>query len=233
MINDQSMIADARKWGTLYRVAGISAVIILSFIPVQTIIFALWPPTGGVADIFAIFQKSKFVGLIDMDLLLMIDYVLTLVIYIALWAALRRANPSLALLALIFQIVSMAVYFSSNVAFEMLNLSSQYAATNDESKQTILLAAGQAMLATWQGSAFTFSYIMGCISLILISIVMRRSDIFSRATSYLGLAAGILMVVPPNAGTVGLVVSFLSIIPTIGWLVLLAFRFSNLYKAGR
>jgi hypothetical protein len=56
-------------------------------------------------------------------------------------------------------------------------------------------------------------------------MVMMRSDIFSKLTAWLGLAAGILMIIPPNFGIAGLVISFISLIPTIGWLILLGRQF--------
>jgi hypothetical protein len=63
-------------------------------------------------------------------------------------------------IALILQIVSLATYLST-VAFEMLSLSNQYRAATTYVQRYASLAAGQAMLVTWQGTAFDVSYILG------------------------------------------------------------------------
>ena len=160
-----------------------------------------------------------------MDLLLMIDYILTLIVFLSLWVALKRANRSLATIALLLQCVSITIYFASTAAFEMLNLSRLYATSNSNTEKVIFLASGQTMFSIYQGTAFNVSYVLACIALVTMSVVMIKSKVFSKRTSYLGLIAGILMILPPTAGTIGIVISFLSLIPTIPWLILIARRF--------
>ena len=107
-----------------------------------------------------------------MDLLLIVDYVLLLVVFLSLWVVLRRSNESFMAIALILQIISIATYFSSTVALEMLSLSNQYTAATTDTERFTFLVAGQAMLATWQGTAFDVSYILGAIALLTVSYVM-------------------------------------------------------------
>jgi uncharacterized membrane protein YhaH (DUF805 family) len=113
------------------------------------------------------------------------------------------------------------------VAFEMLSLSSQYATATTEVERSIFLAAGQAMLATWQGTAFDVSYVLSGLAIIIVSAVMLRSHhyLFSKTTGYAGLSAGVLALVPPTAGTIGLVFSLVSLVPLVVWLALIARRF--------
>jgi hypothetical protein len=42
------------------------------------------------------------------------------------------------------------------------------------------LAAGEAMLVTWQGSAFNLSYVLGAFSMLIVSFVMLRGDRFGK-----------------------------------------------------
>jgi hypothetical protein len=113
---------------------------------------------------FSFFQQEPLIGLIDMDLLLIVDYVLLLVVFLSLWVVLRRSNESFMAIALILQIISIATYFSSTVALEMLSLSNQYTAATTDTERFTFLVAGQAMLGTWQGTAFDVSYILGAIA---------------------------------------------------------------------
>jgi hypothetical protein len=156
-----------------------------------------------------------------MDLVLIIDYVLLVLVFLALWGVLRQRNEALVSLALIFQIVGTAAYFSSATAFEMLSLSSQYATVTTDSERSILLSAGQAMLASWQGTAFNISYVIGAIAAFIISLVMLKNrQLFGRFAAYTGIAAGVLGLVPSIAGQIGLVFSLISLPPLAIWLVL-------------
>jgi hypothetical protein len=206
-----------------------AALSILVLMPIQMILFLVWPPPNTVIGWFTLFHENALVGLIDMDLLLIVDYVLMLMVFLALWAAIRRANESLMVIALALQLVATATYFASTVAFEMLSLSNQYATATTDAERTIFLAAGQAMLATWQGTAFDISYVLGAVALLIVSVVMLRSHLFSKANGYAGMLAGVLALVPASAGMVGLLLSLMSLPPTAIWLLLTAQR---LFKLG-
>jgi len=95
-------------WKTLFRVGGTAALNIVLLIPIQIVFFVEWPPPNTVIGWFILFQESPFVGLIDMDLLLIVDYVLVVIVFLALWAVLRRVNESLMAIALILQVISTA-----------------------------------------------------------------------------------------------------------------------------
>ena len=225
LFGNNNNIHNAYPWQTLQRVGGVSAIIILALMPIQMVVFLNWPPPNTVVGWFLLFQNNPLVGLIDMDLLLSVDYVLMLMVFLALWAYLRRANESLMAIALILQVVATATYFASTVAFEMLSLSNQYTAANTDVERSTLLAAGYTMLATWQGTAFNVGYVLGGLALVIVSAVILRShNLFSKVTGYAGMAAGVLALVPASAGMIGLAFSLVSLVPTAIWLALIARR---------
>ncbi|GAB6274515.1 MAG: hypothetical protein STSR0004_13780 [Peptococcaceae bacterium] len=84
------------------------------------------------------------------------------------------------------------------------------------------------MLETYKGTAFDIYYVLNTIVLFVFSVVMLRSDIFSKTTAYLGILAGVLMVVPSSAGTIGLYFSLASLVPWAIWLILVARRLFQL-----
>jgi hypothetical protein len=222
--NNNNPSKSTYSWQTLHRVGGITALAVLALIPIQMIVFFIWPPPSSVIGWFTLFGENALVGLLDMDLLLIVDYLLLIGVFSALWASLRRANESLMAIALILQLVATATYLASTVAFEMLSLSNQYATATTEVERSILLAAGQAMLVTWQGTAFDVSYVLSALAVLIISAVMLRSHMFSKVTGYAGLSAGILMSVPSTAGMIGVIFSLLSLVPLAVWLALIARR---------
>ena len=191
-------IADS-NWKSLYKAGGVAALAVLLFIPIQMIVFFVWPPPSTVLGWFTLFQDNAFVGLLDLDLLLIVDYALMGLTFLALWAALRRTSQSVMAIGLTTELVGVTTYFASTPAFEMLSLSNLYTAATTDAERSIFLAAGQGMIATWQGTAFNVSYILGAIALLIVSVVMLRSRVFSKTTAYVGILASIMMFVPPTA----------------------------------
>ena len=150
--------------------------------------------------------------------------------YLALYAALRRNSESLMAIALTVGLLGIAAYFASSTAFEMLALSNQYAAATAEAQKTTFLAAGQAMLATYTGTAFDVYYVLNAAALLMISVAMLRSNVFSRATACVGLLASALMIVPSTAGTIGLIFSLASLLP---WVLFSALVARRLFQLGQ
>jgi hypothetical protein len=219
-------------WKPLYRVGGAAALTIVGIMVIQIIVFIASPPPSTVLGYFTLFHKNGLLGLLSFDLLYVVDNALVIPLYLALYAALRRASPSLMTIALAFGLVGIAAYFASNTAFEMLSLSSQYATATTTVQRVQILAAGQAMLATYQGTAFNVYYILGAIATLIISVVMLRSAIFGKITAYAGITAGALMLIPSTAGTIGLIFAFCSLVPTATWLILIARRLFRLGQNG-
>jgi len=216
-------------WKSLYRVAGAAALIIVVFTLIQSFIFVAYPPPNTVIDYFTLFQNNKILGLLDLDLLLTIINVLTILVYLALYAALRRSNESFMAIVLTIALVGIVLYLVSREAtFTMLSLSDQYATATTDAQKSMFLAAGQVMLTIYNGTAFDISYVLGGVVLLIISAVMLRSNIFSRVTVYVGVLMGMLMLVPPTVGTIGLLLSLISLVLTAIWLILIARRLFQL-----
>jgi hypothetical protein len=215
-------------WKPLYRAAAASALVVLALVAAQMVVFVAWPLPVTVTEWFALFRRNRFVGLIDLDLLMMVDNVAIALVFLALYAALRRTNQSLMAIALVVELMAVTTYFSSNTAFEMLSLSDRHVAATTETQRLAVEAAGQAMIATWQGSAFNVSYVLGAVAILITATVMRRSRIFTRTTANIGLLFGLLSLVPASAGRLGLVLSLASLVPMCIWLILIARRLFRL-----
>jgi hypothetical protein len=216
-------IVDSR-WKGLYIAGGLAAFAMLLLIIIQIIVLVIWPPPATIEGYFSLFQKSWLLGLLSLDLIYIVDSVIQILIYLGVYFVLRKTAESSMLVALIFGIVGIAAYFASNTAFEMFSLSNQFAAASTEAQRTMFLAAGQVMLETYKGTAFDIYYVLNAIVLFIFSGVMLRSKLFSRAAAYLGFLAGILMIVPSSAGTLGLYFALASLIPWAAWLVLVGQR---------
>ncbi|MBN2046370.1 MAG: hypothetical protein JW750_00905 [Anaerolineaceae bacterium] len=218
---DQEMggAAYERHLKGLYRIGGISALVMLALMVVQSVVFIIYPPPETMEEIFALFERNWLVGLLDFDLLYVIDNMLLIPIYFALFMAIRRTNLPMALFGLLLGLVGVAAYFPSAVPFELYTLSREYAAAASESQRGALLAAGEAMRAVYTGTTFNVYYVLNALVLLIFSPIMLRSEGFKKAHVYLGFAAGVLMAIPSSAGQIGFIFAFASLIPWVGWLV--------------
>lgn len=229
----QNQVTDAEtadfRWKSLYRVGGMTALTMVVLILIQSFIFIAYPPPSTVIDYFTLFQNNKILGVLSLDLLLTVINVLLILIYLALYVALRRINESFMAIALTIGLVGIVLYLVSREAtFSMLSLSDQYAAATTDAQRSVFLAAGQVMLTIYNGTTFAMSYVFGGVVLLIISAVMLRSNIFSKVTAYVGILMGMLMLVPPTAGTIWLFLSLVSLVPTAIWLILIARRLFQL-----
>ena len=210
------------SWQGLIRVGGVGAVLVLLLMPVQAAVFLISPPPATVEGFFRLFQDNPWLGLLSLDLLLTLTYLAMLPFYLALYAVIRQASPAWALLALITGVLSVGLFVVSREAtFSMWILSDQFAAAASESEKAALLAAGTGLLTLYNGSTFAISYLLGAASTLIYSVTMLRHRVFGKLPGIIGVLTGLTMLIPANAGPVGLVVALLSLIPTAVWLIVL------------
>jgi hypothetical protein len=189
--------AAGSSWKGLYKVGGTTALI--TVVVVLTEIAINYFPgvadasqrTVTVVDWFTLFQKHWFVGLRNLGLLNLIGAVLLAPTILAIYASLRRDNEAYAAFGTILFFVGTAVYLASSRAFAMLSLSGQYASATTDAQRALLIAAGQAMLAEGQSRAGILLIEFGCL---VISAVMLRGKVFSKASAYAGILGNVLLI---------------------------------------
>ena len=185
-------------WTPLYRTGGIAALLaailfrrnigaeVSLFIGVEGI-------PHSAADWYALLQGNPFVGLSFLAVFDLIDYALVGLIFLALAAALWSSQRSMAAIALASGMVGVAVSLSSNISLTMFSLSQQYAAATSAVQQAVLLAAGQAVLATgdplavYPTAGAYASLLLIALAGLLFSVILLRSH---RAAGIVGLLAG-------------------------------------------
>lgn len=190
------------KWKNVYKIGGVAALGAVLTGLIESMIqylpgYNISPKT--VLDWFMLFQDNPFMGLRNLGLLNILLNILAILTYFALYAAHREnRNQPYAALALVIALLGIGVFFATNRAFPMLDLSNQYAIATTDSQQAMLEAAGQSMLSVGASHTpgtflgFFFSEVAG----IMISVVMLRSNIFSKVNAYAGiLGFSILLIV--------------------------------------
>jgi hypothetical protein len=219
------------RWKGLYKLGGISILISLILIPVSIIVYIAWPMPHTASEAFALFQDSPIAGLLSLDLLYLIGNIVAIPLFLALYIVLRRTAEATMLIATTLGLAGIAALFSARPILEVYSVSQQYAAATTEIQRATYLAIGDALLAHLDGTAFQLHYFLGSAALLIISVVMLRSRVFSKATAYTGILANVLvfgLYVPK----IGILLSILSVFPFLTiWYILIARRLFQLGKA--
>lgn len=218
------------NWNKLYKTGGIAAIVIVLIIPIQVTIFAIFPPPETTIGFFELFNRNWIIGLLSLDFLYYINNGLLILVYLGLFASLRRIDFATMLIALIIGLVGITTYYVSSVGFEMLSVSNQYYATESIEFKQQLLSVGHSLISRYKGTAFDVYYVLNAITLLLISITMYKSTDFGKSAATWGLIAGIFMIIPSTAGTIGLIFSLISLIPWIVFSIMIGKRLIQMAK---
>jgi hypothetical protein len=195
------------SWRNLYTIGGIAALVAVFVfrrnLGAELMLLSSFGIIRGVPttplttaiDWFRLFQDNPLVGLTLLNFFDLIEYALLGLVFLALYGALKQNNRSAMVIATTSGLVGITVSFTSNQAFAMLALSEQYASATTDTQRSIFLAAGEALLAMnnpdsiYQGTGIYVSLFLVLIAGLIISVVMLRSEIFSKATAFTGILA--------------------------------------------
>ena len=140
---------------------------------------------------------------------------------------------------MIISFLGIAVFYATNRAFPMLELSNQYAAAGTDAQRAMLEAAGQSILSVGQshtpGTFLGFSLMEA--AGIMMSIVMLLGKKISRFNGYLGiLGFGLLLIFEfissfiSGLSDAAVILAMLGGLLSMGWYVLTARRLFQLEK---
>ena len=196
------------------------------------ITYFIWPYAPGTKtteSIFLLLQSNPFGGLVSLDLFLFVGNLFSILLLLALYVSLKQVNESYALIALAFGMIAVVLLIPSRPIIELFSLSRQFASATTEAAKTKYLATGATLLALFDGTGWFMNSLLGSISLLISSLLMLRSNIYSTSTAYVGIitnvaACGFFI---PVLGTFLL---FLSLPGYMIWYFLLAKRF---FQMGR
>ena len=229
---NNNKVADP-QWKELYRIGGIAAVVTVILILLAIVTYLIWPYLPGTTsteNIFAAIQANKLGGLISLDFILLINNLLGVLLFLAMYVSLKQVNESYALIALVLGLVAAVLIVPARPIFELLSLSDLYATAITDATKDQYLAAGEAILAHFDGTAFKINTFLGGLSLLISSILMIRSNIFSKSTAYVGIATNLAVCgfFLPGIGTALL---FLSVPGYLIWNIQLARSFFKMANA--
>jgi hypothetical protein len=227
-------------WNSIYKVGGATALLIVLTALVEIIITFLpggYASPDTVSDWFMLFQHNWFLGLRNLGFLNIVMTALGIPTFFALYAAHRQVNNTYAGLAMIISFIGVAVFYATNRAFPMLDLSNQYVSATTDAQRATLSAAGQAMLSVGKSHtpgtfiAFFLSEVAG----ILISCVMLRGKVFNKLNASIGILGFSLLLVfeicasfVTALSNVALIIAMSGGLLSMAWYILIARRLFQL-----
>jgi hypothetical protein len=234
------------QWKSIYVLGGIAAVLSLFAVVADIVIgssmggnLSELPQTA--VDRFLQFQQSPWLGLYNLDLLNTVNQLISIPVYFALYAALRKVNKPFALLGLIVFLLGTGIFVANNTALPMLELSRKYAVA-DEAQKSLLAAAGEAMLARGEhgGLGVFFSFLLPTLSALIMSLVMLQGQVFSKANAYVGILGNALMLIyvalvtfGPTVKSMAMVFAMPGGLLLVAWMVMLTIRLFRLPRSGQ
>jgi len=218
------------RWKDLYKIAGIAAVVSEIVIILGLVTYFIWPYAPGTQSTETIFinlQNDTLGALISLDLFLLIGNLFSIFLFLALYLSLKQVSESFALIALAVGLIAVVFLIPARPLIELYNLSKAYMTATSEAARSQYLAAGEALLASFDGIGWFLNTFLGGFSLLISSLLMLRSNIYSKATAYAGIVSNVAVCsffIP----VVGIFLLFLSVLGYAIWYVLLARKFFQL-----
>lgn len=188
-------------WRGLYRAGSIAAILFVALTLVSMVLLTLTPQPpstgetgslpGGVATLDYI-AAHKAVYLLNM-VLFVGPVSLTLIIFMALFAALQQLNRSLAAIGALVGIVSVVFCeLPLTLLFGLVPLSDQYAAATTAAERTAVATTADGLLA--QINAVSVGGVLFAVGVLLISLAML-AGVFHKAIASVGIVTGVVGIV--------------------------------------
>ena len=220
---EQNKFPDPR-YSTIYRLGAFASILNALSIALAIIAYFIWPYKGNTTSIEAIFtilQTDRLGGFISLDASMLLIAPITAVMFLALYAALRRVDESMALIALALALLAVGLVIVCRPLVELVILSDQYTAATDAAEKMRLLAAGEVLRTQLDGTAWAMQTVFFMIAGLISCVLMLRTRFFSKATAWLGIvisAIGLGFFL----STIGLLFLLLITIGSVPWCLLVA-----------
>jgi hypothetical protein len=214
------------RWRTLYRIGAAAALLTVAIIPFSVIAFFVWPTFPD--NILDVIQESWLAGLMSLDAGYLFGNLFVLPFFLVLYVTLREVDKGWTLIALVLGLMGLLCLPLARPIPEMFAISEKYAAATTEAERAMYWATGEGMLSHFHGMAYHTHYVLGALSLLISSILMMRSSLYSKALAWVGIVTNVVvfgLYVP----VIGTYISTLSVLGYAIWCIMFGLR---LYQLG-
>jgi len=186
------------SWRGLYRAGGVSAALyaVLIIVPLVLLNTMPQPPLSGGAATLQYIALHKPVYIIELVSFVGLSLP-AMVVFLALYGALKHLNKSYAALGALVGIASEVIALAYNSSPPSLNgglvyLSDHYVAATTAAQRAAFATAAESLIAV--SNAVNAAGILTAISMLILSLVMLKG-VFHKGVAYLGIVTGALGIV--------------------------------------
>jgi hypothetical protein len=186
------------SWRGLYRAGGVSAAlyVVLIIIPLVLLTTTPQPLLAGGAATLQYIASHKPVYIIELVSFVGLSLP-AIVVFLALYEALKHLNKSYAALGALVGIVSEVIALAYNSSPPSLNgglvyLSDHYVAATTAAQRAALATAAESLVAV--SNAVNAAGILTALGILILSLVMLKG-VFQKGVAYLGIVTGALGIV--------------------------------------
>jgi hypothetical protein len=177
-------------WSNLYKLGGVVACVFVAYSLVTIIIFMFLSQMPETAlEAFNALQENRMIGLLRLDALTLLCVPLYYLIYLCIYQGLKKDNNAYTSLGILLAFAGVTLFLATPSAFSLVPISDKYAAAMTAAQKEQYLAAGEALMASdmWHSSGAMIGGFLMLIAALIVSIVMLKSENFSRATAIVGI----------------------------------------------
>lgn len=233
MIKDKGRFDPDLKDKNIYKLGGIAAILSAISIAFSIAAYFIWPYKGNTTSIeyiLTILQTDRLGGLFALDVSMLIIGPITILMFLAIYTALKRVDASIALIALILNIMAIVFVIVCRPLVELVILSEQFAMATDSIEKSRILAAGEVLRTHLDGTAWAIQTAFFMIAGLINNCLMLRTIYFKKKTAWTGIvisAIGLPFFLPE----IGLIFLFLNTIGSIPWCIFVASDLSKISRA--
>ena len=176
-------------WKSLFKLGGAITMILLVYsLVTMVLVFTLGGQPLSAQEAFDMLRGNRLVGILRLDVLTTLVMPLYYLLFLGLYIALRKAHAAYAAIALLLGCAGLTLFLAAPSFISWLTLSDKFAAATTGTQKTLLLAAGETILATdmWHSSSSLVGGLLLQTGTLLLSVLMLRSSLFSKLTAWVG-----------------------------------------------
>ncbi len=202
-------------WRSLWRLGGAAAFAVLALYIIEFFTFFGMPK--DIEGWFALFQRSRLLGLFHINALDVVSVSLLSLIFLALHDLLKKNSTALVTASTAFALLGVGVFVTTRsiMTSATLVLSERFAAAVTDMQRAQILAAGEAVQALGQATPQTIGFFFMAVGVIISSAAALKSrSPLGRVAAVLGICAGffnlvddLCIVAAPQVAGVALAVS--------------------------
>ena len=167
----------------------ISIIFMIYSILTMIIVFMIGGPPASIKECFTMISEDRLEGLLRLDILTIFVMPLYYLLFYCLYKVLKPLEHDLVTISTILIFAGVTLFLAAPSTFSYLYLSDGYQNASSEMSRLTFLSAGEAIFSTdiWRGAGPQLGGILVQSGALIISILMLRSNLFTKTTALTGI----------------------------------------------